>query len=126
MFSNLIAIIVTGFLLTGMFSCSNPRDTGKEKGRGAATVPSAGGGSEVPANAGSTDARVKGTDTPNETHTGLRGLALDSPKDLACGMPIRAGLEDTAHYGGKLYGFCSKECKDAFLKAPATYLAGIK
>ena len=52
----------------------------------------------------------------------LKNFVLDSKKDLSCGMPISAGLEDTAHYRGKLYGFCSKECKDAFLKNPTAYL----
>jgi len=39
--------------------------------------------------------------------------------DLSCGMPLTAGIEDTCHYNGKVYGFCSKECKDDFLKNPA-------
>jgi YHS domain-containing protein len=44
-------------------------------------------------------------------------------KDFACGMPVTAGIADTAHYKGKAYGFCSKECKDEFLKTPEKYLA---
>jgi YHS domain-containing protein len=47
---------------------------------------------------------------------------LDSKKDLVCGMPASAGIADTAHYKGKVYGFCSKECKDEFVKAPSKYL----
>jgi YHS domain-containing protein len=43
-------------------------------------------------------------------------LAFDSKKDLSCGMPISAGVSDTAQYKGKLYGFCSAECKADFLK----------
>jgi len=43
-------------------------------------------------------------------------LNLASAKDLSCGMPISAGLSDTASYKGKLYGFCSPECKADFLK----------
>jgi len=50
------------------------------------------------------------------------GLAFDSKKDLSCGMPISAGLNDTAHYKGKLYGFCSAECKADFLKNAETLL----
>ena len=53
----------------------------------------------------------------------FKDLKFDSLKDLSCGMPLTAGVEDTVHYKGKLYGFCSKECKDAFLKDPASYLA---
>ena len=46
-----------------------------------------------------------------------------SQKDLSCGMPLSAGVEDTAHYDGKVYGFCSSECKETFLKDPEKYLA---
>jgi YHS domain-containing protein len=49
---------------------------------------------------------------------------LDSKKDLVCGMPASAGIADTAHYKGKVYGFCSKECKDEFEKAPLQYFTG--
>ncbi len=56
----------------------------------------------------------------------LKSLHFDYAKDPACGMPLKAGLEDTAQYKGKLYGFCSKECKAEFLKDPASYLAQIK
>jgi YHS domain-containing protein len=56
----------------------------------------------------------------------LKKLSFDYAKDPACGMPLTAGVEDTAHYNGKLYGFCSKECKDAFMKDPASYTAKLK
>lgn len=48
---------------------------------------------------------------------------LDSEKDHVCGMPVSAGISDTAHYKGKSYGFCSKECKDEFVKAPEIFLS---
>ncbi|MEO9069919.1 MAG: YHS domain-containing protein [Ginsengibacter sp.] len=51
-----------------------------------------------------------------------KNIKFASPKDLNCGMPLSAGVEDTAHYKGKIYGFCSKECKDDFLKDPAKHL----
>ena len=38
-------------------------------------------------------------------------------------MPLTAGVGDTAHYNGKVYGFCSKGCKDKFVKSPADYVA---
>ncbi|MEO8821830.1 MAG: YHS domain-containing protein [Ginsengibacter sp.] len=50
-------------------------------------------------------------------------VTFASKKDLNCGMPLAAGLEDTAHYKGKIYGFCSKECKDDFLKNPDAEIA---
>ncbi|HSN60499.1 MAG TPA: YHS domain-containing protein [Ferruginibacter sp.] len=52
----------------------------------------------------------------------FKNLVYDSKKDLVCGMPVTAGVSDTAHYEGKLYGFCAKECKDEFLKDPKHYL----
>ncbi len=51
---------------------------------------------------------------------------VDYKKDPACGMPLTAGLEDTTRYKGKLYGFCSKECKEEFLKNPDGYAAKSK
>ena len=66
------------------------------------------------------------TDSATTARLALKTLHYDYEKDPACGMPLKAGLEDTTTYKGKLYGFCSKECKEAFLKEPATYLAQIK
>jgi YHS domain-containing protein len=48
---------------------------------------------------------------------------VDNKKDPSCGMPISAGVEDTVHYNNKILGFCSKECKDDFLKNPAKNIA---
>ena len=45
---------------------------------------------------------------------------VDNKKDPSCGMPLTAGIEDTVHYNGKVYGFCSDECKQIFLKDPKT------
>ncbi len=55
--------------------------------------------------------------------TDFSNVHFDSDKDLSCGMPVKAGVEDTAHYKGKVYGFCAKECKDDFLKDPEAALA---
>jgi len=44
-------------------------------------------------------------------------------RDFICGMPVTAGIADTAHYKGKIYGFCATECKDEFLKSPDAYTA---
>jgi YHS domain-containing protein len=43
---------------------------------------------------------------------------VDNKTDPNCGMPVTAGIADTVHYKGKIYGFCSDECKQAFLKNP--------
>jgi YHS domain-containing protein len=50
-------------------------------------------------------------------------LLVDNKKDPSCGMPVTAGIGDTAHYKGKVLGFCSKECKEAFEKSPEAMLA---
>jgi YHS domain-containing protein len=44
---------------------------------------------------------------------------VDNIKDPSCGMPLTAGIGDTLHYQGKVYGFCSDECRDEFKKNPA-------
>lgn len=53
----------------------------------------------------------------------FKDLKFDNTKDFACGMSIEMGVGDTVHYNGKLYGFCSKSCKQRFLQNPAVYLA---
>jgi len=50
------------------------------------------------------------------------GVVFDYRKDLVCGMPVSAGVSDTVHYQGKIYGFCAVECKDEFVKDPVLYL----
>ncbi|MDP3394115.1 YHS domain-containing protein [Sediminibacterium sp.] len=48
---------------------------------------------------------------------------VSNKRDFICGMPVTAGIADTAHYKGKVYGFCASECKDEFLKSPDAYTA---
>ncbi len=48
---------------------------------------------------------------------------LDNKKDPSCGMPVTAGVSDTAHYDQKVIGFCSTECKNEFLKNPKAGIA---
>ena len=43
------------------------------------------------------------------------GVVFASKKDTTCGMPLRYGIDDTLHWNNKVYGFCSKECKQAFI-----------
>lgn len=43
---------------------------------------------------------------------------VDNARDPSCGMPLTAMVEDTLHYKGKVYGFCSDECRDEFKKNP--------
>jgi YHS domain-containing protein len=60
-------------------------------------------------------AAMKSADTAKAKFT---AAMVDNRKDPNCGMPVTAGIEDTLHYNGKVYGFCSAECKQAFLKNP--------
>lgn len=46
---------------------------------------------------------------------------VSNKRDFICGMPVTAGIADTAHYKGKVYGFCASECKEEFLKSPEAY-----
>ena len=48
---------------------------------------------------------------------------LDNKKDPTCGMPVTAGVSDTAHYKNKVIGFCATECKAEFLKNPEANIA---
>ena len=50
-------------------------------------------------------------------------MIVDNVKDPSCGMPVSAGIGDTVHYNGKVLGFCSKECKEAFYKNPEAMIA---
>jgi YHS domain-containing protein len=65
------------------------------------------------------DTMVMQKDTTNV----LEHLIVDNMKDPSCGMPVSAGISDTAHYKDKVLGFCSKECKEEFLKNPEANLA---
>jgi YHS domain-containing protein len=51
---------------------------------------------------------------------------VDNKKDPSCGMPVSAGVSDTLHYKDKVLGFCSTECKNSFLKDPATIFASVE
>jgi YHS domain-containing protein len=55
---------------------------------------------------------------PDSARKKFTAAMVDNKKDPNCGMPVTAGIEDTVHYNGKVYGFCSDECKQAFLKNP--------
>jgi len=67
--------------------------------------------------------------TPKDSATaaapqpGFAGIEFASKMDLACGMLLTAGIQDTALYKGKIYGFCSTDCKTDFLKTPEAFLA---
>lgn len=65
------------------------------------------------------------TTTPAESkNVDIKLAELGSPKDFACGMDLAEGeIADTMQYDGKVYGFCSKECKAEFAKDPQQHLS---
>ena len=63
------------------------------------------------------------TAVPPDEKGAFKDVKFDNTNDLVCGMPLTAGVGDTAHYNGKVYGFCSKGCKEKFVKSPADYVA---
>ncbi len=62
----------------------------------------------------------------DQAKNSYEGLQFDDKKDPVCNMPLSAGINDTAHYDKKLYGFCSAACKEEFEKNPIAYVRMIK
>ena len=61
--------------------------------------------------------------TENKT-INIKLSQLATNKDLNCDMGLEEGaIADTTTYAGKIYGFCSSECKAEFLKDPQAHLA---
>jgi YHS domain-containing protein len=69
-----------------------------------------------------------GAKAEEKTETGKKPIAvkvadLATNQDLICGMKLSDGeIGDTTLYQGKIYGFCSAECKAEFLKDPQAHL----
>ena len=80
------------------------------------------GQSNDKANAASSDTNQVATmDTTTEKTYAVS--LVNNKKDPTCGMPVTAGISDTAHYEKNVLGFCSVECKNEFLKNPKENLA---
>lgn len=80
------------------------------------------GQSNDKANTASADtAQVATMDTTTEKTYAVS--LVNNKKDPTCGMPVTAGISDTAHYEKNVLGFCSIECKNEFLKNPKANLA---
>ncbi|HBT94440.1 MAG TPA: hypothetical protein DEB23_09435 [Chitinophagaceae bacterium] len=96
---------ITSIMSISLFliACGNPMD---DTANNAAT-------SETTAN--------MATDTAIEKTYDVK--ILDNKKDPTCGMPVTAGVSDTAHYKNKVIGFCATECKAEFLKNPEANIA---
>lgn len=61
--------------------------------------------------------------TPESKMVDIKLSQLASNKDMNCDMTLAEGsIVDTATYQGKIYGFCSPECKADFLATPDAHL----
>ena len=58
----------------------------------------------------------------NAENTQAPALQLANSVDPICEMKIDNTVEDTVHYKGKVYGFCSSSCKEEFQAEPAKYV----
>ena len=62
---------------------------------------------------------------------GAKGIEISPDKlaiklDPVCQMPMdQHPISDTITYQGKLYGFCSSGCKEAFAAEPEKFLAAL-
>lgn len=52
----------------------------------------------------------------------LKDVKVVNEKDPICDMKTADYLQDTAIYKGKIYGFCSANCKNEFKKDPEKYV----
>lgn len=72
-----------------------------------------------------TNASAQATVSPETAdsirHAQLNKLAIVNESDPACGMPLLRGFDDTATYKGQLIGFCSKDCRDSFMRKPEAF-----
>lgn len=63
-------------------------------------------------------------ETPAAPTAGTQAaLPWASHTDPVCEMDVEETAEDTVHYQGKAYGFCSASCKGKFQKNPGKYAA---
>ena len=71
-----------------------------------------------------TEPEVKTAPALEQTTTEVKPtIELASNEDPVCKMSVGSEYADTTMYNGKIYAFCSVDCKTEFLKNPASYLA---
>lgn len=56
-----------------------------------------------------------------QTAAAQTALPWASHTDPICEMDVDETAEDTVHYQGKVYGFCSAHCKGKFQENPGKY-----
>lgn len=97
-YANRIYLIALGLLL----GCSNDHNNSKDPAPAATAI------------------------MPVDSVKSFNAALVDNKKDPSCGMPVTAGISDTAHYNNKVLGFCSTECKDSFLKDAKNLFASVE
>ena len=55
--------------------------------------------------------------------TKFNNVTFTNSVDFMCQMPLSYGVSDSAHYNGGVYGFCSKFCKEDFMRNPEKFLS---
>ena len=103
-------LVIPTILVATLFSCQSGSDNSSSK--------------ETDTSANSTmttEGSANSEKDDSVRHAQLNLLTVANRMDPVCGMPIMKGFDDTASYGGKLLGFCSKECRDDFQKKPDSF-----
>lgn len=59
---------------------------------------------------------------PNNDKEVLSNVKVINKLDPVCQMPTSKHLKDTLTYDGKLYGFCSSNCKEEFKANPKNFI----
>jgi len=69
-------------------------------------------------------AHVMGGDREGRNASGtVRWVPPETDRDPVCGKTVRSSRAKPSVYGGMVYDFCSRECREAFEAAPETYVA---
>ncbi len=64
---------------------------------------------------------VNAQERPNKSQKTKSNTAISNKIDPICSMAVNNTAKDTAHYKGKVVGFCSSHCKAEFKKNPKKY-----
>ncbi|WP_245307994.1 YHS domain-containing protein [Hoeflea sp. IMCC20628] len=62
-------------------------------------------------------------DEPSGSATDVRWTAPKTDTDPVCGITVQTRNSKSAVHDGHVYYFCSRECRERFEAAPASYLA---
>lgn len=66
--------------------------------------------------------RHKGPGAAAGGENGLRWVAPESDRDPVCDKVVRTASAKPSVYGGQVYYFCSRDCREVFEAAPDLYV----